>query len=69
MLLLQRELVANGDLEYAMLRIAIFNNLCNTPVVASVKHDILILIRDAYRNRKVNAFDINAIDIIGIYLY
>ena len=23
----------------------------------------------AYRNRKVNAFDINAFDIIGIYLY
>lgn len=52
---LQRELVAKSNLEYAVFRVNIVHNLCHTPVVASIKNDILILIRKTYWNRNVKA--------------
>lgn len=63
---LQRELVAKSNLEYAVLRVNIVHNLCHAPVVASIKNDILILIRKAYWNSKVKTLYVVQINLYRI---
>ena len=51
---LQVKLVTQSNLEYAVLILVVLKNLGQTPVVTSVKLEVVVFVRDTYRNREVN---------------
>ena len=55
---LESELVTNREHEYAVVALraalVVLEGICQTPVVASVDDEALVLVRDANGNRQVN---------------
>ena len=51
---LQVKLVAQSNLEYAVLILEVFKNLSQAPVVTGIKLEVVVLVRNTYRNRDVN---------------
>ena len=50
---LQVKFVAQSNLEYAILSISQFESLANTPVVTSIKLEIVVFVRKTYWNRNI----------------
>ena len=50
---LQVKLVAQSNLEYAVLSISQFESLANTPIVTSIKLEIVVFVRKTYWDRNI----------------
>ena len=56
---LQIKLVAQSNLEYAVLSIAVLKHFRQTPVVTSVKLEVVVLIRETNRDREIYRLSLN----------
>ena len=62
---LESELVTYSNLDYVVVMIPVVCNLSYTDVVTSIEYDVLVLVRETYRDREV--YGLNVFCIILVY--
>ena len=61
---LESELVTYSNLDYVVVMIPVVCNLSYTDVVTSIEYDVLVLVRETYRDREVYGLNVFCIILV-----